>query len=138
MAKELRDLGFPRIPEADVPLRSGMYFHKETAEDFPLLDLYETDDSLVLEVDLPGIDPEDVLIKVYDDLLIIEGIKRKTVEEKGFRYLCMERRFEGFRRTVKIPIPVNSTAGKASYSDGVVIVIFPKIKDRVIKIKVEK
>ena len=119
-------------------LRSGLYFHKETAGYLPLLDLYETDDSLILEMDLPGINPEDVLIKVYKDLLIIEGIKRKTPEEKGFRYLCMERRFESFRRMVKIPIPVNSAGGKATYTDGVVIVTFPKINDRVIKIKIEK
>jgi HSP20 family protein len=119
-------------------LRSGLYFHKETSGYLPLLDLYETDDSLILEMDLPGIDPEDVLIKVYEDLLIIEGIKRETPEEKGFRYLCMERRFEGFRRMVKIPVAVNSIEGKASYSDGVIIVTFPKIKDRVIKIKIEK
>lgn len=119
-------------------LRSGLYFHKETAGYFPLLDLYETDDSLILEMDLPGITPENVLIKVYEDLLIIEGIKRKTHEEKGFRYLCMERRFESFRRMVKIPIPVNPIAGKASYSDGVITVTFPKIKDRVIKIRIEK
>jgi HSP20 family molecular chaperone IbpA len=39
---------------------------------------------------------------------------------------------------VKIPVPVNSMAGKASYRDGMIIVTFPKIKDKVIKIKIEK
>jgi HSP20 family protein len=119
-------------------LRSGLYFHRETAGYLPLLDLYETDDSLILEMDLPGINPEEILIKVYEDLIIIEGIKRETDEEKGFRYLCMERRFESFRRMVKIPVPVNSVEGRASYRDGVIVVTFPKIKDRVIKIKIEK
>lgn len=89
-------------------------------------------------MDIPGIDPEDVLIKVYEDIIIIEGIKRETYEGKRFKYLCMERSFESFRRMVKIPVPIDSTAGKASYNEGVITVTFPKIKGRVIKIRIEK
>jgi HSP20 family protein len=115
-----------------------LHLQRETAWFIPLLDMYETDNSLILEMDIPGIDPEDVLIKVYDDIIIIEGIKREKHEKKGFKYLCMERSFESFRRMFKIPVPVDSTAGKAVYNDGVIIVIFPKIKDKVVKIRIEK
>lgn len=118
--------------------RSMLNLQRETTWFIPLLDMYETDDSLILEMDLPGIDPEDVLIKVYDEIIVIEGIKREKREEKRLKYLCMERSFESFRRTVKIPVHVDSTAGKASYNDGVIIVIFPKIKDKVVKIRIEK
>jgi len=117
--------------------RSVLYFRREASGSLPLVDLYETDDNLVLEMDLPGVDPEDVLIKVYDDSIIIEGIKREQRTEKGFKYMCMERSFESFRRMIKIPVPVNSVAGRASYSNGVVTLTFPKIKERVIKIKIE-
>ncbi len=119
-------------------IRHAVYFQRETTGSLPLLDLYETDGNLVLEVDLPGIDPEDVLIKVYEDIIIIEGIKKEVREEKMFRYLCMERSFESFRRIVKIPVPVITHEGKASYNDGVVTLTFPKISGRVIKIKIEK
>jgi HSP20 family protein len=115
-----------------------MYFHREATGAPPPVDLYETDHSLVLEMDLPGIDPGDVLIKVYEDVIIIEGVKREKIEEKGFRYICMERNFESFRRMIKIPIPVNSKEGKASYNSGVLTVTFPKVRERVIKIKIEK
>lgn len=118
--------------------RSVLYLHGETTEALPFLDLYETGDSLVLEVDLPGIDPEDVLIKVYEDIIIIEGVRREARREKGLRYICMERSFESFRRTVNIPVPVRTFEGRASYADGVLTVTFPKIKERVVRIRIEK
>jgi HSP20 family protein len=118
-------------------LKDVLYFHPETAGYQPSVDLYETDDNLVFEIDLPGINPDDVLIKVYDDIVIIEGVKRERREEKKLNYLCVERKFCGFRRMLKIPTPVNSLAGKALYSEGVITLRFPKLRDKVVKIKVE-
>ncbi len=120
-----------------MPLRSLLYYQREGAGSTPLADLYETEENLVLEMDLPGIDPEDVLIKVYEDVIIIEGIKREEHKEKRLRYICMERSFESFRRIIRIPVPVNAVAGKAWYNHGVITLTFPKIKERVVKIKIE-
>lgn len=103
----------------------------------PLLDLYETKEEIVVEIDLPGIGTDDVLVKVFEDLLIIEGIKREVEEERKIRYICMERNFESFRRMIRLPVAVNSTAGKAVYSEGVLKLTFPKIKEKVFKIKIE-
>jgi HSP20 family protein len=119
-------------------LPQALYFQRETEGSLPLLDLYETEGNLVVEVDLPGIDPEDVLIKVFEDIVIIEGVKKENRGEERFKYLCMERSVESFRRIVKIPVPVRTNEGKASYNDGVVTLTFPKVKDRVIKIRIEK
>jgi HSP20 family protein len=120
-----------------MPFRSFLDYHRETAGSLPLVDVYETDDKLVLEMDLPGIDPEDVLIKVYEDAIIIEGIKREARKEKRLRYICMERSFESFRRMIRIPVPVNAVEGKAWYEHGVITVTFPRIKEGVVKIKIE-
>lgn len=118
-------------------LRNVLFLHRESSGSSPLVDLYETDDSLVLEMDLPGIDPADVLIKVYEDVIIIEGIKRENRKERRCRYLCMERSFDSFRRIVRLPVPVNSSSGTATYRNGVLSLTLPKIKDRVIKIKID-
>lgn len=115
-------------------------FHitRETSEE-PLVDLYETDTDLVFEIDLPGMDPDNISIKIFENLLIIEGIKRVNDRAmKTHKYLCMERSMDGFRRAVKIPVAVNSMEGKAVYSQGVVKVILPKIKKTAIRIKIEK
>ena len=108
----------------------------------PLLDLYETADALVIEADIPGIDPDDVEISVLNDLLTIEGIKRERIEEdEKINYLCMERSFETFRRIIKVSVPFNPKKAKAQYSRGVLKVTFPKVKDKrgeVVRVKVEK
>lgn len=120
-----------------MPFRSLLDYHRETAGSPPLVDVYETDDKLILEMDLPGIYPEDVLIKVYEDVIIIEGIKREARKEKRLRYICMERSFESFRRMIRIPVPVNAVAGRAWYEHGVITVTFPRIKEGVVKLKIE-
>ncbi|HXX58999.1 MAG TPA: Hsp20/alpha crystallin family protein [Thermodesulfovibrionales bacterium] len=117
-------------------IKSVVYFEAETGYQ-PFIDLYETEEDLVIEIELPGINPEDVLIKVYGDVVIIEGVKREKRAEKKVNYICMERKFASFRRILKIPTPVNTMAGKALYREGVVTLRFPKLKDRVVKIKIE-
>ena len=113
-------------------------FSQETTEE-PLLDLYDTGSELVCEVDLPGIDPNDILIKIFDQLLVVEGVKREEGQKiKSQRYLCMERRPESFRRMIKLPARVNAHEGSASYEDGVVRIVLPKMTERVIKIKIQK
>lgn len=111
---------------------------QETTEE-PFMDLYETGDDLVCEVDLPGINPETILIKVFEDTLIIEGVKSESHNKmRDQRYLCLERYLDSFRRIVKIPVSVHLKDGRAYYRDGVVRIIFPKIKEKVFKIKIEK
>ncbi len=104
----------------------------------PMVDLYEAEGYLVFKIDLPGIDLEDVVIKVYDDMLVIEGKRKEEREEKRLNYICMERNLEGFRRILQIPVPVVRSEGKAVYADGVITLSFPKAGDRGTKIAIEK
>lgn len=108
----------------------------------PLLDLYETSDSIVIEADLPGIDPADAQVYILNGILTIEGVKKEAVEPcEKVNYLCVERSFEPFRRVVKITVPINPKKGRASYARGVLMVSFPKVKEQrgeTIKIKVER
>ncbi len=118
----------------------GLLFYEAETCGGPLIDLYETDEDVVFEIDLPGIEPANVSIKVYEDLLIIEGVR--NAEEKSasgeIKYLCMERGIKDFRRVMKIPVHVNTTAGDAIYNNGVMTITFPKLKGKVIKINIER
>lgn len=117
------------------------YLRSEVEEPSPpFVDLYETESHLVLKVDLPGVDPKEVLIKVLEDHLIIEGVRPPEPQVAGgrLRYLCMERNMRSFRRILRLPVAVNSCAGKAQYEDGVITLTFPKVADGVVRIKVEK
>lgn len=119
-------------------IKECLFYSTETSKSLPAMDIYETSDLLVFEIDLPGMDIDDVSLRVYDDIVIMEGMKRETARGSQCRYLCMERGFEEFRRMIKLPVWVNTIEARASYRDGVVRVAFPKIRDRVIKIAIEK
>lgn len=120
----------------DNPLK-GMFFYEASSE-WPLIDLYETEEDLVFEIDLPGINTDDLNIRTYEDLLVIEGIRTEDINEARIKYLCMERRVKDFRRVINIPVTVNTMGGKAVYKHGVLTVRFPKLKGRVTEVKIEK
>jgi HSP20 family protein len=111
---------------------------RQAEKNYPPVDVYERGGNVVVLVELPGIDPEDVLIKVYEDVLIIEGLKRQSRDEQKGVYICMEREFMSFRRILKIPSLVNPSEGTAGYRNGVIKIILPKVQNRVHKIKIEK
>lgn len=119
-------------------LANRIFFESEASGFQPLVDLYETEDSLVVEIDIPGVNSEDVLIKTCDDVLVVEGVRRESFGEKRLKYICMERSLESFRRIIRLPVPVNCMSGRASYNEGVLTITFPKIRDKVFKIKIEK
>ncbi|MBF0327780.1 MAG: Hsp20/alpha crystallin family protein [Nitrospirae bacterium] len=118
-------------------LLKGMFFYESSSE-WPLIDLYETEEDLVFEIDLPGINPDDLSIRTYEDLLVIEGIRTEDINESPIKYLCMERRVKNFRRVINMPLTVNTMGGKAAYNHGVLVVRFPKLKGRVTEVKIEK
>lgn len=116
-------------------LRRGSELRQEYS---PLVDMYETGDSLVFEIDLPGVKPEDVTVQVMDDELLVEGFKREQEDESMLRYIRMERGPRCFRRTLGIPVSVNPLAAKAVYRDGVLRVELPKLVDEAVRIEIER
>lgn len=116
----------------------GAYLYKIETYNELLMDYYETDEYLVFEIDLPGIDPENTTVGVYEDLLIIEGCRKNDFEGEDFKYICMERGKNNFKRIVKIPIHVDVTSGEATYKNGVIIIKFPKLKGRLLRINLKR
>lgn len=119
----------------------GVFFYDVASCVRPPADVFETEDSLTYELDLPGIDPSRVSVRVYEDLLIVEGACRGTSEEcrtETVTFLCMERGPTRFRRLLKIPVQVNTQAGSAEYCSGVLTITFPKLKGKLIRLKIER
>ena len=106
----------------------------------PAVDLLETKDAVKVKVELPGISKEDVEISLKDDLLTIRGEKRQEKEEKGENRYYVERSYGSFSRTLTLPSGVKADNVKATYRDGVLEIILPKVeeaKTREIQVKVE-
>ena len=91
----------------------------------PLADVMETDDSVVISMDLPGVDKKDVEISVTEDELRVSAQRKtETEEEKG--YHKRERSCAKFERMVKLPVAVRSEEVKARLADGVLEITLPK------------
>lgn len=116
----------------------GLFFYEIDSCGWLLADLYETDDEIVFEVDLPGMEPDNISVRSCEDLLVIEGVRSETYDETRIKYLCMERGAKDFRRVFNIPVSVNNLGGKATYSKGVVTIRFEKLKGKLADIKVER
>jgi HSP20 family protein len=106
----------------------------------PSLDLSETKSDLVVNAELPGIDPKDVDISLNDGLLTIQGERKQEKEEKGEDFHHIERTYGSFSRSVRLPKEVKQDKINASFKNGVLKIVLPKseeAKKKEIKIKVE-
>jgi HSP20 family protein len=112
----------------------------EDGEWFPSLDVLETKSDLVVQAELPGMDPKDIDISLSDGTLIIKGERKQEKEEKEKDYHLIERSYGTFARMVRLPKEVKRDKISASYKDGILKVILPKSNqamNKEVKIKVE-
>jgi len=106
----------------------------------PALDLTETKDNLIVKAELPGVDPKDVEITLSGNVLSIKGEKKQEKEEKEEDYHLIERRYGSFVRSIRLPVEVQEDKIEASYKNGILKIVLPKVekaKKKEIKIKVE-
>jgi HSP20 family protein len=92
----------------------------------PAVDIYETEQELVVKADLPDVDPRDLDIRVENNLLTIRGDRKfeKKVNEEN--YLRVERSYGSFARSFTLANTVNPDAIKAEYQNGVLTLSIPK------------
>lgn len=92
----------------------------------PRMDIYEEDDNLIVEAELPGVDPDNVDINVTEDTLNIRAKheQKKEKEEKGYYKKELSRGF--FKRAVPLPMKVKNEEAEASYEDGVLKITIPE------------
>ena len=112
--------------------------HKEPYgehEYMPLVDIFETAENFVVEIELPGFALEDISLSICCSTLVVEGIKRDEPRNCGLNYICLERHFGRFCRTIEIPPAVDMKGISAKYKKGVLAVIFPKLHDKSIIIR---
>lgn len=92
----------------------------------PPVDLTESEDSLCVCLDLPGMKAGEVEIEVQDNRLLISGERKEAQEEKGRTYHLAERSMGQFARSLELPCAVNADKVEAVFHDGVLTVTLPK------------
>jgi HSP20 family protein len=92
----------------------------------PCLDVSEARDEIVVRVELPGLEAEDLDISVRGHLLTIKGNKRREecLQDELFR--CVERLYGSFSRTIELPYIVDADRISATFKNGILTVTMPK------------
>ena len=104
----------------------------------PNVDIFETDNELVLKADIPGIDQKDIDIRIENGTLSIKGERKFEKEENNKGFHRMERSYGSFVRYFTLPETVDTEHVKAEYSNGVLNLTLPKkeiAKPKAIKVQ---
>ncbi len=94
----------------------------------PRVDMYETDDEVVVKATIPGVKPEDLEITVTGNVLTIKGEVKEEKEEKDVNFIRKERLFGTFRRDLTLPVDVDVDKAKAEFENGILTLHLPKVE----------
>jgi len=103
----------------------------------PPVDVYEDEHNLVLKLEVPGVEENDLNVSVENSTLTIQGERKFEKEEKEENFHRIERRYGSFLRTFKLPNTVDSEKVDASYEKGILKITLAKkaeAKPRQIKV----
>ncbi len=92
----------------------------------PPADILERENEVILKVDLPEMNQNDIDIKVEENTLIIQGERKFIQETPHGNYLQIERPYGTFQRTFALPRMIDQEKIKAAYKDGVLRIVLPK------------
>ena len=95
---------------------------------FPV-DVYETNQDVVLKASLPGAKPEDIDISIVGDTVAIEGHTEETTEVKEECYVRRERRYGSISRTLTLPTTIQADRAEARFENGVLTLTMPKAEE---------
>ncbi len=103
----------------------------------PSVDIYETENALILSAEVPGIDEKDIEIKIEDSTLTLKGERKFEKETKEENYHRIERAYGSFYRSFTLPHYIDQDNIKAEHENGVLKITMPKkpeLKPRKVKI----
>jgi len=104
----------------------------------PAIDMYQTDNDVVVKAALPGIKADEVQINVSGDVLSLKGEMKHEEEKQEKAWHIHEQRWGSFERSVSLPTSVVAEKAKAEFENGVLTITLPKAeeaKPRTITIK---
>lgn len=99
----------------------------------PPTDVYETEDTYIVRVEVAGMNGADFEITLEENFLKISGVRPDVLERRAYQQ--MEIRFGRFSTAVGLPGPVNVDESRAEYEDGFLTVVLPKVKSTIVEVK---
>ncbi len=102
------------------------------------VDMYETDDDVVVKTVVPGVKSEDIDVSITGDVLTIKGETKAEEKVEKANYIRQERCYGAFSRSLTLPSTVVADKATADFENGVLILTLPKaeeVKPKTIKVK---
>jgi len=99
----------------------------------PPTDVYETDASFVIRLEVAGMRESDFTIDIEDNYLVISGVRSESAERRAYHQ--MEIRFGEFSTAIELPLNVDVNKADANYENGFLNIVFPKLKPTNINIR---
>lgn len=96
----------------------------------PAMDVYQTDDAVVVEAPLAGVNSDDVKVGIENGILTISGSSKKEHEVDDKNYYRKEVRSGAFYREIVLPAKVSEDKINAEFDDGMLKITCPKIQDK--------
>ena len=104
----------------------------------PAVDMYQTDDEVVVRVALPGFKADEVQINVTGDVLTLRGEMKQQEESKERAWHIREHRWSSFERSIALPTEVTADQANADFENGILTITLPKaeeVKPKTITVK---
>ncbi len=95
----------------------------------PAVDMYQTDNEIVVKAAIPGVKADDVQINVTGEALTIKGETKEKEEVKEKAYHLREQRWGMFERTLALPTDVIADKAKAEFENGILTITLPKAEE---------
>jgi HSP20 family protein len=95
----------------------------------PALDISERKDAYLVTVELPGVEADDLDITLEDGLLTIQGERHFAHDSSEQQFHRVERRYGAFRRAITLPAQVQAEQIQASFDNGVLQIVVPKMEE---------
>ncbi len=97
---------------------------------YPAMDITETDNEVIATLELPGLRHDDIKVSVKNDILTVSGEKKQEKVHENENVHRVERTYGYFKRSVALPVEVDTNKVKAVYRDGILKVTMPKLEEK--------
>ena len=115
----------------------GDWFEENNNKDDLAIDLYQTEENIIVKAAMAGVKPEDLKISLHNDLLTIKGSRQEENDWSKREYLYQECLWNSFSRSLILPHEVDSEKIEADLKDGVLTITLHKINRSNIQVTIK-
>jgi HSP20 family protein len=112
-------------------------FSGVSARDFPPVNIWLGDNSVVVTAELPGVTHDDIALNLQEDVLTLEGRRESRLQQDNASWQRRERAYGAFQRTIQLPFRVDAEKVQARFNDGILEIELERLAaDRPKKIQI--